>query len=189
MKLLAAALATSLLAGTATAANITYALDDYVGAFGHLTGTVVTDGAIGVLSAGNFVSWSLNVQGDGASNVLTNLNSNVFVSGTSTTATAAHILFDFDNSLPSYLLFQTSFSSGTSYVCAASTPYPSTPCYQGASLVPQGFADPSAQFSTPSGDNIIAAAVPEPAAWAMMIGGLGLMGAAARRRRVSVVYS
>jgi len=36
-------------------------------------------------------------------------------------------------------------------------------------------------------DNFAAAAVPEPAAWAKMIGGFGLVGAAARRRRNGVV--
>jgi hypothetical protein len=36
-------------------------------------------------------------------------------------------------------------------------------------------------------DNFAAAAVPEPAAWAMMIGGFGLVGAAARGRRNGVV--
>ncbi len=39
-------------------------------------------------------------------------------------------------------------------------------------------------------DNIALAAVPEPATWAMMIGGFGLVGAAARRRvRTSVAYA
>lgn len=35
----------------------------------------------------------------------------------------------------------------------------------------------------PALDNVAISAVPEPAAWAMMIGGLGLIGGAARRRR------
>ena len=33
------------------------------------------------------------------------------------------------------------------------------------------------------------AAVPEPATWSLMIGGFGLLGAAMRRRRVSVSYA
>lgn len=189
MKLIAYALAAALLAGTATAANITYAVNDFVGPFGHLTGTVVTDGTIGTLSGSNFLSWTFNVQGNGATDVLTNANSNVFLSGSSTSATASNILFDFGNTSPSYLLFQKNFSSGTSYICAASTAFPSTPCFQGASLVPQGYTDPSAQYSTPSGIQSVATAVPEPAAWAMMISGFGLMGAALRRRRVTVAYA
>jgi hypothetical protein len=38
-------------------------------------------------------------------------------------------------------------------------------------------------------DNISVTAVPEPASWAMMIGGFGLLGAAARRRRTNVVFA
>jgi hypothetical protein len=39
-------------------------------------------------------------------------------------------------------------------------------------------------------DNIAVAAVPEPATWAMMIGGFGLIGAAARRRvRTTIAYA
>jgi hypothetical protein len=40
------------------------------------------------------------------------------------------------------------------------------------------------------GFGYVAAGVPEPASWAMMIGGFGLIGAASRRRRSSnVVYA
>jgi hypothetical protein len=35
----------------------------------------------------------------------------------------------------------------------------------------------------------VAAGVPEPATWAMMIGGFGLIGAAARRRKTRVVFA
>ena len=192
MKLFASALAAVLLTGIASAANITYLVDDYVGTFGHLTGTVVTDGTTGVLGASNFLSWTLNVQGNGANDVLTNLNSGVYIGGSSTTATATNILFDFTNTSPSYLLFQKSFSSGNSYVCAASTPFASTPCYQGASLVPESYTSPSSQYSLPTGNVIVASvsgAVPEPASWALMIGGFGLAGAAMRRHKVSVAFA
>jgi hypothetical protein len=38
--------------------------------------------------------------------------------------------------------------------------------------------------------NVVAAAVPEPATWAMMLGGFGLLGGAARRtRRTTVIYA
>ena len=38
-------------------------------------------------------------------------------------------------------------------------------------------------------DNIATGAVPEPATWAMMIGGLGLVGGFARRRRTAVAFA
>lgn len=177
----------------AAAANITYSVDAYVGPFGHITGSVTTDGTIGLLNASNFLNWTLNVQGDGASDVLNDGNSGVFTGGTATTATAGNIFFDFGALNASFLLFQKNFSSGNSYACAASTPFPSTPCYQGASLVPENYLSPSAQFQLFEGNQIIAsvAAVPEPATWAMMIAGFGLAGAAMRRRnvRTSVSYA
>ena len=39
-------------------------------------------------------------------------------------------------------------------------------------------------FFTDHPDLGVAAVVPEPASWAIVIGGLGLLGAAARRRKV-----
>ncbi|HEV2568727.1 choice-of-anchor C family PEP-CTERM protein [Sphingomonas sp.] len=41
----------------------------------------------------------------------------------------------------------------------------------------------------PALDNVRIAAVPEPASWAMMIGGFALLGAAARRRRSNAVFA
>ena len=41
-------------------------------------------------------------------------------------------------------------------------------------------------------DNLVvnvAAAVPEPASWAMMVGGFGMLGAAMRRRKVNVSFA
>lgn len=180
-------------ASSATAANVVYNVNSYVGAHGHLTGLLVTDGATGTLNAGNFVSWILNVQGNGASDALNNNNSSVFLGGVSVTANASNIYFNFGNSTPSYLLFQKIYSSGNNYACYASTIYPTTPCNQGFSLVPQSVGDASAQFSMPSGNQIIAsvAAAPEPVTWALMLTGFGMIGFALRRRshKVAVRYA
>ena len=188
-------LAASALFGVASAAQaapIVYTVNDYVGAVGHITGTVTTDGTIGQLGAGNFLSWNLSVAGNGASDTLTSGNSGIFIGGTATSATAHDIFFDFSDLNPSYLLVQKVFSSGANYVCAASTVYPSTPCLQGATVAPQAYTDPSAQFQQFEGRVSIASvagAVPEPATWAMMIGGFGLAGASLRRRGAKVSYA
>jgi hypothetical protein len=50
-----------------------------------------------------------------------------------------------------------------------------------------GFSSPSADNQGPLLDNLLVSqAVPEPASWAMLIAGFGLVGAAARRRRITV---
>ena len=194
MRILTILAASALLsvASAAQAAPIVYTVNDYVGAVGHITGTVTTDGTIGQLGAGNFLSWNLSVAGNGASDTLTSGNSGIFIGGTATSATAHDIFFDFSDLNPSYLLVQKVFSSGANYVCAASTVYPSTPCLQGATVAPQAYTDPSAQFQQFEGRVSIASvagAVPEPATWAMMIGGFGLAGASLRRRGVKVSYA
>jgi hypothetical protein len=68
-------------------------------------------------------------------------------------------------------------------------------------IVPVGFSGmgagigngPSfAQIGSPANQGIISSAVigvPEPAAWGLMIGGFGLMGAALRTRRTKVAYA
>jgi hypothetical protein len=48
------------------------------------------------------------------------------------------------------------------------------------------FGSPSADNIGPVLDNVLVSQVPEPASWAMLIAGFGLVGAAARRRRTVV---
>lgn len=182
----------------ASAAAIIYSVNQPVGAVGLVTGTITTDGSTGVIGAGNITAWNLNVAGNGASTVLNNGNSNVFGSGGALSATLTQLSFNFSDSIPSYLLFQVNYSSGTQYFCAASTPFSSTPCYQGLSAVPVSYNDPSAQYSGQgsegflSGSYTIGTAVPEPATWAMMLVGFGMIGFGLRSRRrqsVRVTYA
>jgi hypothetical protein len=185
--------AAALLTGSATAANaLTYVVDGSIGG-GSVSGTISTNGAIGTLAASDITGWSLVVTGNGgASATLDTLNSSVFLGGGAVTADASNIYFDFtkNNAAPSYLLFQQSFQSGSAYVCAANADYALTPCYYGASAVPENFASASAAYSVPNGNLVVAsiAAVPEPATWAMMIGGLAIVGASLRRRSVAVRF-
>jgi len=79
--------------------------------------------------------------------------------------------------------------TGTFFGMPSSYPWTST----SFSFVAGNAGDLHAFFGTPSADNIgplvdniglsISAGAPEPAAWALMIGGFGLAGAALRRRR------
>ena len=59
--------------------------------------------------------------------------------------------------------------------------------FDGASLVGSGQIDGSG--ATHSGSASFPAAVPEPASWAMMVGGFGLLGGALRRKKAHVTFA
>jgi hypothetical protein len=168
------------IAGQASAT--TYTVDQSIGGAGHVTGTIDTDGAIGTLVSSDFTAWNLVVQGLGASTLLTNANSGVFISGTAATATASAILFDYNAAADSFLLFQAGgYGNGSTYWCNATS---TGTCFQGASAVPEAYYNLSEQHESRSGIQAIAAApVPEPAAWMTMVLGFGALGEAMRRRR------
>jgi hypothetical protein len=172
-----------LAAAGANAATIVYTVDQSIGSVGAVTGTITTDGATGVLGAGDIVAWDLTVMGDGASVVLQDTNSGVFVQGDDLSATAGALTFNFSGEGDSFLLFEESFGNGQHYWCNAAN---AGTCFQGASAIPVAFNDPTAQVEARSGDQIIATAggVPEPAAWGLMIAGFAVLGAALRPRRI-----
>ena len=72
---------------------------------------------------------------------------------------------------------------------AAGSPSSTTYTFKNSGLIPAGIAlgfavDKAGNYGSDStGVNFTVQSVPEPATWAMMIGGFGLVGAAARRRR------
>ncbi len=169
----------------APAWSTSYVVNQSIGASGAVTGTIDTDGTIGTLSGADFTAWNLLLTGAGASFVLTNLNSNVYLTGTGTTATATDISFDFSGASAGTLLFQAGgYGSGNTYWCNASA---AGACRQGTTVAPESYFSPSFQTEARTGDQIIAgnavAAVPEPASWAMMLGGFGAIGGAMRSRR------
>src|SRR5271165_4246007 len=88
----AAAAAALSLAGGANA-NITYAVNQVDGS-GGVIGDIVTNGATGVLTGGDILSWNLTLNGVGASFNLNNGNSGVFIGGADTTATPTHIYYN-----------------------------------------------------------------------------------------------
>ena len=56
----------------------------------------------------------------------------------------------------------------------------------GGPIAVVGYGEQAMQAAFDANSWSIAAAVPEPASWAMMIAGFGLTGAALRRRRIAV---
>lgn len=180
------------LSSNAAQAAITYEFDLPVDQ-GSVKGTITTDGTIGQLFANNITSWSLDIVGNGATNLLTQLDSVISIGGSKLTATAQHIFFDFthNDGAPSYFLVQRNLNSGTDYACASNATYPNTPCFEGTSAVPVKFSDASSTFGHPTANTIIAsvASVPEVTTWAMMIAGLTVVGMAMRRQRVAVSFA
>ena len=183
-------IAASVMAGSATsAATIVYNVDQTIG-LGTVTGTISTNGDLGVLDLSDITAFSLTVSGPGASVLLDQGNSIIAGSGTNFSATATSLSFNYGGAA-GYLLFQLGqFGTGMKYYCNASV---EGTCFQGASAIPESFNSPSAQVEARGDSQIIGTVggtVPEPASWALMVGGFGLVGAALRRRSAArVVYA
>ncbi len=176
------------LAGTsASAATITYTVNQTIN-LGNVSGTIQTNGTLGNLDQSDVIGFDLLVGGPGVSIELTQANSVIVTEGSNFSATAHDLSFNYSG--PSgFLLFQFgSFGTGKKYYCNASV---SGTCFQGASAIPDQFDSVSTQVEQRSGTQIIGSSiVPEPASWALMLGGFGLVGAALRRRSTAtIVYA
>jgi PEP-CTERM motif len=186
-----AALAVALM-GAVPAQAITYIGTRTVGA-GTAQLSITTDNSLGVLSAANITDWTIDISAGGSTvsllGPLSGSNSAVTINGSGLTATATDLIFSFDND--GYLLFKLPGLFAPAY------------CVDGASAAPTCIGSPGSENIfvgglaqvTLDGSTILATAqgpggVPEPEAWALMIAGFGLVGAAMRRRAaVQVTYA
>jgi hypothetical protein len=180
--LLMLAVVTALIPLSASA-NITYLIDVTAGV-GSVTGTVTTDGATGILGAGDFLAWNLTLNGNGGvSTTITSADSGAaaFVQGADTTATASALSFNYSGLDNGYLLFQDNLFSGHTYWCNAVS---IGACFQGVSIAPQAYSDPSFVTVAVSGIQIIGVAPgPVPGAGLASLAALTLAGLYARTRR------
>lgn len=145
-------------------------------------GTLTTDGTLGVLAAGNILSWNLNLidhLDPSKDFLLTPSNSEVVhVFGSALTATATGLSFDFNQSGAEFLIQGDlrgnslhGISSGFNYFCFSAT---GGWCLAGESIVPDYYATDgvivptSGVQPTDPGTN----AVPEPATLGLLAFGL-----------------
>ena len=159
-----------------------YNLDWDVGV-GSIVGTIETDGTIGTLQDGNILGFSI-VAEDGVNTVTITPSNSFFANnvGTALSATADHLLFNFD-------------APGLQYWTAQGGPDNSTNlCFQSASGACNGsgsgiglriFASGQDQHRPLSGTVAIASTAPVPLPAALPLLGLALagLGAAGLRRR------
>ena len=148
-------------------------------------GTITTDGTIGLLQSNNILDWDLHLNDNlypAYSSELTPGNSGIYVdSGNGLSASATGLSFDFSASGAVFAIqgLTYGFSSGYQYFCFQAS---GGPCVNGETIVPYNYAVDGVSATGFSGSVPLSGA-PEPATWAMMLLGLGGLGATLRSRR------
>ncbi len=107
------------------------------------------------------------------------------ISGSDLSATASGLFFNFSGSGLA-LLQNPNVGSGINFICFAAT----TGCDgvgNGIRISTNTFGDGIPQTGLQQIGVATGGAIPEPASWAMLIAGFGLVGAAARRRATATV--
>jgi PEP-CTERM motif len=171
----------------ATVYNVNRTIDG-----GSVVGTITTDGATGTINPSDFTAWDLVLSGPGSTVTISSSDAihAVYGQGVDITADGTQVSFNFSASDGGFLVFQQTMGSGQTYWCVNSN---NSTCNDNESVVPQGFMDPSAQFATRSGIQVIASTagtVPEPGTWALMLlgfAGLGYAGFRQSRARAASV--
>ena len=189
---LAIALATLSLNG-AYASDITYSVDQILGS-GSVTGTITTNGTIGILTAADILSFNLILNDGTKSADLTSGSVYVNKDACCTAGTPGGV--DLTAS-PTVLMFNYSGTDAGDFIIGNSS---GELCYTSISNCwgPTGVGvydvggDGRSVYIAQSGDQIIATAIPEPAGWALMLLGAALLGGvlrAARRNRASALLA
>lgn len=146
-------------------------------------GSITTDGTLGTLAQSNITDWTLDLN-DGISTFTLSgtANSQRLLIGSGLTASATGLFFDFSGN--SVMLFQNpTIGSGKNFLCFTATFL----CGGGTNGTSIAVLPAGRGYSLQQGVQQVAtfavAGVPEPATWAMMLAGFGMIGFAARRRQ------
>lgn len=180
-RVLVTAAATAALMTAAPAAAIVYSIDIGDATLGA-TGFIETDGTIGTLGSANIVDWEFNLKDNGTDFTLNGpTNSQLLLDGNDLSATAGGLFFNFSGS--GFALFQNPITgSGINFICFTAVDYcAGTPLGVHITTDTYGDAIPLVGLQQ-IGTAAITGGVPEPASWAMLIAGFGLVGAVSRRK-------
>jgi hypothetical protein len=143
---------------------------------GSVSGFIQTNGAVGTLSAADITNWNLLLNDGSSSFDLVGSNSQLLVGGTSFSATATDLLFNFSNSSSDFVLFQNpSIGSSENWLCFEGT---SNGCSGSPSSINLRVGFGSVQILGETGVQVVAtsATVPEPGSFVLL--GVNLLGAA-----------
>jgi PEP-CTERM motif len=197
-KLLAAGAALGVAVGISTVAqaNIVYTISqtsttpEVGGELSPLSdtvlGTITTDGIIGAVQSSDILDYNLQLKDNlrpAFDFDLTPANSGIwFDTGNGLTASATALSFNFSHAGAVFIIqgtFPHGFSSGYNYFCFQAT---SGPCLTGETIVPDYYAVDGV-LATGLVGIVPLGGIPEPATWAMMLLGIGGLGAVMRSRR------
>jgi hypothetical protein len=145
-------------------------------------GSITTDGTIGALNGGNIVDYDLTLT-NGAFSAVLDISDGTISNGTSLTATATGLFFNFGSNTGSYFVFGGNPGLGFEDASGSLSGHPST-----ISLNLNAVGDPNSPIWTAFSGNVEIATTPIPAAlplFATALGALGLLGWRRKRKQAA----